>query len=162
MAHRQGWLPNLTHMRRLIITVIVLAFVAACSSEAAGPSSLERGAPPSLPPRADAVVPDLDSVPRLDLSRAIVGLSDVVYDTFDGSFIAVDQAPDAVVRRLRDAIRPIYDPQYQTAEQAKGWLSDRDRVIGVEAAGECYAELIHICFGILFGVLDVHADELHA
>ena len=122
-----------------MIAGTILALVGACSGETSGSPSPEHDVPPTLPPRADPAVPDLDSVPPLDLSRATVEAADVVYDTFDGSFIAVDRASDAEVRRLRDAIRPIYDPQYQTAEQAEGWLSDRDRVIGVEADGVAFA-----------------------
>ena len=83
--------------------------------------------------------PDLGAVPPLDTERSTVELRDVVFDTFDGSFVRLPDADDSTIRRLRDAIKPIYEPTYEDAETAGAWLDGRDRVIGVEFDGTAYA-----------------------
>ena len=70
---------------------------------------------------------------------SIVPLGDIVFDTFQGSFVPLDEADDDLILRLRDAIRPIYQPTYEAAAEAQGWLRDGDLVIGFAGAAQAYA-----------------------
>jgi hypothetical protein len=81
---------------------------------------------------------DLDSVPAVDLSRHTVPLDRVVFDTFDGGYVRLSEATDAVIRSLRDRIRPIYRPRYGEPADLP-WLEDDDLVVGYLAAGAAYA-----------------------
>ena len=47
-----------------------------------------------------------------DTDQAIVPLNEVVFDTFDGGSITLDEANDGDVVRLLDAIPPIDNPAY--------------------------------------------------
>ena len=138
--------------RRLLFGVSILFLAAACSGSGStptppsdGPNGAADGGGALLeltlspPVRGVPVVPDLDAVPSLDLSISVVDPSDVVYDTFDGSFTSLPQAAAPLVRRLRDAIRPIYEPEYDDAATASRWLGSSDRVVGFELDGHAYA-----------------------
>ena len=48
------------------------------------------------------------------------------------------RADDDAIRRLRDAITPIYSPVYGDAD-ALDWLGSDDVVIGYQSGGEAYA-----------------------
>ncbi len=75
-----------------------------------------------------------------DLTRAEVGLEEVIFDTFDGGSIPLSEASEAQVARLLDAIPPIDEPRYQSAADA-GWLDGDDLVIGYVGpdSGEAFA-----------------------
>ena len=123
----------------LLFTTLAALAVACAPGTRVSDAPTPAGDAPTAPPRADAFVANLDAVPTLNQSLAIVDPHDVIYDTFDGRFVPVDEASASQVRALRDVIRPIYDPQYQTADDAGEWMSDGDRVIGVEADGTAFA-----------------------
>lgn len=126
--------------RSAAVAVVGLMILAACSAgsdPAVDPSDV--GPPPTLPQRLSLPTPDLDAVPMLDLSVSIVDPPAIVYDTFDGSFLALGAASAGQVRGLRDRIKPIYVPEYQAAVRADAWLDDADRVIGIEADGVAFA-----------------------
>ena len=76
--------------------------------------------------------------PKLDTSVASVALDDIVFDTFRGGHIPLSKATDEVVERLRDAIKPIYEPTYDPVEGGS-WLRDDDIVIGYAAQSGAYA-----------------------
>ena len=73
-----------------------------------------------------------------DLSKHSVSLEEVVFDTFDGRFLRLDMVSMRVIRRLRDAIRPIYNPGYGAETDLLG-LGERDLVIGYVSTGGAYA-----------------------
>ncbi len=58
-----------------------------------------------------------------------VPLGDIVFDTFDGRFVSLDQASEDLILGLRDAIVPVDQPVYGGPE-ALPWLQDSDLVIG--------------------------------
>ncbi len=49
-------------------------------------------------------------VPDVDLRKHSVDLKDVLFDTFNGSFLRLSDASRSQILSLRDAIRPIYKP----------------------------------------------------
>ena len=74
-----------------------------------------------------------------DTSQAIVELQDVVFDTFDGGSITLDEANDGDVVRLLDAIPPIDNPAY-IDPATDPWLEDEDLILGYVAEdGQAYA-----------------------
>ena len=77
-------------------------------------------------------------VPPVDLARHSVPLADVVFDTFDGSFLRLTESTEAERRRLRDVIAPIYEPVYGNADDL-AWLEDGDLVLGYDSGSGAYA-----------------------
>ena len=74
-----------------------------------------------------------------DTDQAIVPLNEVVFDTFDGGSITLDEANDGDVVRLLDAIPPIDNPAYIDPD-TDPWLDDQDLILGyVDADGQAYA-----------------------
>ena len=90
-------------------------------------------APPGLAPYTPTGPP-----PKLDTSIANVDLEDVVFDTFRGGYIPLDEASDQVIEALRDAIRPIYEPEYDEVELGD-WLAEADLVLGYASGSGAYA-----------------------
>jgi hypothetical protein len=77
--------------------------------------------------------------PDLDQSIASIDLNDIVFDTFDGSSRRLPEADQALINRLRNAIRPVYTPQYEDASGGD-WLEPNDLVLGyVSGSGQAYA-----------------------
>jgi hypothetical protein len=71
----------------------------------------------------------------LDTSIASVPLDEVFFDTFRGGIIPLSVASRGDIGRLRDAIKPIYSPEYDDVEGGH-WLGDDDVVVGyVSTAG---------------------------
>ena len=68
-------------------------------------------------------------VPDVDLRKHSVDLEDVLFDTFNGSFLRLSDANRSQILSLRDAIRPIYKPAYAKPD-ALPWLRDSDLVLG--------------------------------
>ena len=91
-----------------------LSFLLALTAAACGSAA----ATPSPTPSAVGTPVDLSSVPLADTSLHAVPLEEVVFDTFDGSFVRLPDATDATILRLRDVIQPIYEPLYVSAEEA--------------------------------------------
>ena len=127
-------------MRSKLLLVAGLSLAAAACNGATPVAAPQDASGLTTPTPARArVTPDLDAVPPVDTSSHVIDLDDVVFDTFDGDYVALSRAEPSTIRRLRDAIRPIYNPAYDTAEEARAWLADGDRVIGVTAGGGAYA-----------------------
>jgi hypothetical protein len=78
------------------------------------------------------------SPPKVDTSIASVSLDDIVFDTFRGGYIALSNASDATIERLRDVIKPIYEPRYDTAAGGD-WLNDDDIVLAFPSASGAFA-----------------------
>ena len=99
--------------------------------------------PTPTPPPETRVSVDLDSVPPVDLDIHGVALDEVVFDTFDGSFVRLSEASQRLMQALRDAISPIYQPGYGSKGDLT-WLEDRDLVIGYVSGSDAYAYPIKI------------------
>ncbi len=69
----------------------------------------------------------------INLTEADVELSEVVFDTFDGGSITLEEASEADILRLLDAIPPIDDPVYEAGADTVD-MNDADLVIGYEGA----------------------------
>ena len=123
----------------------------ATSDVSESPTSSTVQAPSSRPPLATATPPPpglalhtpTEPPPKLDTSVANVDLEDVVFDTFRGGYIPLDQASDQVIEALRDAIQPIYEPAYDPAERGD-WLKETDLVMGYATRSGAYAYPIKI------------------
>ena len=77
--------------------------------------------------------------PEVDTSIASVPLEDVVFDTFRGGFIRLSEATNEQIEALRDRIKPIYEPKYDSVDGGD-WLDDDDLVIGyVSQSGPTFA-----------------------
>ena len=102
------------------------------------PTATPKEASPTLAQSLIRGGVNLGDVPMVDLSVHSVPLEDVLFDTFDGRFVRLSEAPDRLIVSLRDALRPIYTPQYGDSE-ALPWLRDDDLVIGYEAEEKAFA-----------------------
>lgn len=82
---------------------------------------------------------DPSDTPAVDRGTASVELSDIVFDTFDGGSITLEEASDGTIDRLFDAIRPIDAPAYETPVEAD-WLDSDDVVLGyIDPEGGAWA-----------------------
>ena len=81
----------------------------------------------------------------VDRSIHSVPLRDIVFDTFGGSprFLPLDQASDADILALRDAIVPIIQPAYGDPGELS-WLEDEDLVFGYRSGDVAYAYPLNI------------------
>ena len=137
-------------MKRCFLLIFIGVVAVACAGTAS-PSSTPTPTSVATPPSYSTVdaplpeiPPDLSQVPFVETAQRIVPLAAVVFDTFNGSFVPLDQADGTVIARLRDAIRPIYQPLYHDVDAAREWLSDADRIISMEVAGRAYAYPVKI------------------
>ena len=128
--------------RRWWWPLTALAVVASACSGSEATSSLPNptvtsGAPPgSVSPFQG---PDITKVPDLDTSDHSVPLEEIVFDTFQGSAIPLTEASQSLILDLRDAIRPIYNPVYETPAETDEWLNEDARVIGYTTERGAYA-----------------------
>ena len=77
--------------------------------------------------------------PLVDTSVSSVPIEDIVFDTFRGGFIRLSEADAATIQRLRDSIKPVYEPRYESVEGGE-WLGNEDMIIGyVSEGGEAFA-----------------------
>lgn len=60
-------------------------------------------------------------VPKLDTSIHDVPLQDIVFDTFNGRFVPLDQASDDLILSLRDAIAPVANRPTAALMPYPGW-----------------------------------------
>ncbi|MFQ5691919.1 MAG: DUF3179 domain-containing (seleno)protein, partial [Nitrospinota bacterium] len=118
-----------------LLTILVLTLGTTPAFRPTRASAQPGGA---APPAARPAPIDLDAVPDVDTTRHSVDLKDVVFDTFNGSFVRLSRAPTGLIRALRDAIRPIYRPVYGGADGLP-WLRDADWVIAYVSKGVAYA-----------------------
>jgi hypothetical protein len=138
-----GW--NKARRARLMAVVVTMAaalIVVACSSVSdASPESGNGEALSALSPSETPVngsTPTLEP-PFVDQTIHSVPLDQIVFDTFDGGAVRLNDASISTIRRLRDAIRPLYEPvQYQDVDGGD-WLSDSDTVIGYVSESGPYA-----------------------
>lgn len=102
----------------------------------APPEEAASTATPS--PTAAARAQRRDAPPDLNLELHSVPLAAVVFDTFDGGSVALPEAPPALIARLRDAIRPIYEPRY-AGVSGGDWLREDDLVVGYAGTEAAFA-----------------------
>lgn len=137
---------------RLLLVATAVAIVAAACGEGSTDTDPNPGtlAPrPTTTPIPDTTTtpvttpvepaPELrDGIPDVNMGEAIVELSDIHFDTFDGRSIPLDQTSIEVRRRLLDAIPPLDEPGYEPASGGD-WLDPGDLVIGYVAGDAAYA-----------------------
>ena len=114
-------IPRLASRARAVyfaaLTLAAALVVSACggssstaepsATAAATPTPQAEGAPSGPVARLRAGLPPLGVPPALDTSVASVEIEDVVFDTFRGRFVRLNEASDRTVESLRDAILPI-------------------------------------------------------
>ncbi|MCH8186228.1 MAG: DUF3179 domain-containing protein [Chloroflexi bacterium] len=82
--------------------------------------------------------------PTVDTSIAGVPVEDVLFDTFRGGFVRLSEASEETIEALRDRIKPIYEPKYDSAGDGD-WLSQGDGVLGyVSSGGNAFAYPVKI------------------
>lgn len=81
-----------------------------------------------------------ERVPDVDLSKRIVALEDIYFDTFRpvNRAVLLSEADSELIVGLRDAIPPIHNPTYESADEAR-WLSRSDMVIGYAVGDQAWA-----------------------
>ena len=126
----------------LALMVAALALVAA----ACGENSEDAGTPAPRPTLLSTLTAgeaghqlEVPGQPPLLLSNRTVELGDIVFDTFNGGSVTLDQATASTIARLSDAIPPIDQPVYGDAGTGD-WLDPSDLVLGFVASdGSAYA-----------------------
>ena len=123
-----------------VFCVGCLLLLAACgAAEDAGVDVTDTAVPTASPL-------NLDAIPEVDLSKHSVPLEEIYFDTFRSVNRAVPltEADKALIRSLRDAIPPIYEPVFETAAIADSWLDNNDVVLGYTSGEEAYAYPVKI------------------
>lgn len=80
----------------------------------------------------DSAPINIDAIPDVDTSRAVVPLDEILFDTFQryDRIVPLSKAEDDLILSLRDAIPPIYQPKFESSQEAAQWLSETDLVLG--------------------------------
>ena len=121
-----------------LATFGLLFLVAACTQPAPTSPGVLTTHTPAASPSTPALYTPTESPPRVDISIAGVAPEDVVFDTFRGGYVPLSEATDDLIESLSDAIKPVYEPRYDSVEGGK-WLDDDDLVIGYAAENKAYA-----------------------
>jgi hypothetical protein len=89
---------------------------------------------------------DLSAVPDLDTDQHSVPLEEIIFDTFRtvDRTVPLTNAQPALIRSLRDAIPPLYQPQFTSAAETDAWLDESDVVLGYADGDEAYAYPVKI------------------
>ena len=148
------WSNQLRTKRAVVALVVaVLAVGIACGSSrdevspatpsSATPTPSPNGSNASAPvaPRATSgpLPTSTPEPPLVDLSIHSVPLDQVIFDTFDGGATRLSEASEITIRRLRDAIRPVYEPVRYQSVDGGDWLSDADTVMGYVSESGAFA-----------------------
>ena len=134
----------------LLLGLVVLLAITACGTAATstGPST-ETAPSDNAPPASEGSTATpappvrLEDVPLVDTSISSVPLKDIVFDTFNGGIVRLDQAPEELILRLRDAIAPIYQPAYGDPDYIP-WLQSSDLVLGSVSGSNAFAYPIKV------------------
>jgi hypothetical protein len=99
--------------------------------------------PPSTPPPEIVEIEqiDLGSVPDIDTAQHGVPLEEIIFDTFRpcNRAVPLTEVQPALIRSLRDAIPPLYEPLFVSVAETDEWLSDSDIVLGYADGDEAFA-----------------------
>lgn len=116
--------------------LLVLLFFTACSPVLPSENHAENQEPEfSSPLLARVTSPkikiDKNDIPQVDRTKAVVPAEEIFFDTFRSydRIVPLNKADEALILRLRDAIPPIYNPDFVTHDNA-GFLSGQDLVLG--------------------------------
>lgn len=84
---------------------------------------------------------DLVAVPEIDTTQHSVPLEEIIFDTFQpvNRAVPLTEAQPALIRSLRDAIPPLYEPRFISVAETDKWLSESDIVLGHADGNEAYA-----------------------
>ena len=121
--HSSPWRSRIRTLLILALLVLVVTGLA-CSSAAAptaeptpreptataepSPTPIPTPTPTTAPPAL--FIPNPAEVPMVNLDVHSVPLEDIVFDTFRGGFVRLDEASESLIENLRDAISPICSP----------------------------------------------------
>ncbi len=83
--------------------------------------------------------PERNLLAGTNIALHSVPLSDVHFDTFNGSYLPLSEADEASILRLRDAIPPVWKPKYTDVAAADRWLNETDMVVGYVDGDEALA-----------------------
>jgi hypothetical protein len=135
-------------VRLLASGLLALALVAAACAPDGSPSTGSEELPdePAATPSATGTseVPDPSEgevvlvPPDIDTTQHSVALSDVHFDTFDGSSVPLDESTPELRAALLDAIPPIDRPVYGKSDRGD-WMAPDDLVLGYVAGNQAYA-----------------------
>ncbi len=89
---------------------------------------------------------DLSSVPDIDTAQHSVSPEEIIFDTFRtvNRAVPLSEVEPALIRSLRDAIPPLYEPPFASSAETDEWLSDSDIVLGYADGDEAFAYPIKI------------------
>lgn len=96
-------------------------------------STIEQVTPNPLPeasPAQNGSIPEKTLLAGTNIAKHSVPLEEVVFDTFNGSYIPLSDITETTALQLRDAIAPIANPKYTDVETANAWLTSDDLMIG--------------------------------
>ena len=105
----------------------------------------EQDQPAAVPEERTARISAPDIIPPVDKTMHIVPLEEIYFDTFQpvNRAVPLTEVSAELIERLRDAIPPIHNPVYETADQAE-WLGEDDIVLGYTAGGQAWAYPVKI------------------
>ena len=119
------------------MTLAILGVIASACSTASSPDrDAESAVSAESVPVAQAAAPALP--PNVDMTIHSVPLDEIHFDTFDGGSVTLADSTPEIRAALLDAIPPIDDPVYGSAEQGD-WLEPDDLVLGYQAGENAYA-----------------------
>ena len=129
---------------RSIFGLLGLLFLAACN--VAGAEEVTEEVAIEETAVSNPIPINLEAIPDVDLSQYSVPLEEIYFDTFraNNRVVPLTEADETLIRSLRDAIPPIYQPVFETADDAAAWLDNRDIVLGYVDEGEAYAYPVNI------------------
>jgi hypothetical protein len=99
----------------------------------------------AVPEERTARISPPESIPPVDKAMHNVPLEEIYFDTFQpvNRAVPLTEVSAELIERLRDAIPPIHNPVYETADQAE-WLGEDDIVLGYTAGGQAWAYPVKI------------------
>lgn len=126
------------------VVAFVLLFLVACNSA----GSVEVVPTPTARPipTADSVNINPNAIPDVDTSQHTVPLEEIYFDTFQpvNRTVPLSEASLELIHSLRDAIPPLYTPNFVGVEEANAWLRDEELVLGYAEDDVAYAYPIKI------------------
>lgn len=111
---------------------------------AVSPTNEPTGTETAVPAQPEVI--DLDVIPEVDTAMHSVPLTEIYFDTFRpvNRAVPLSDADPGLIRQLRDAIPPIYNPVFESAAEADGWLSDNNLILGYADGDAAFAYPIRI------------------
>lgn len=140
-----GSLPQAAQVPPTTETVSTSSPSSATAEPTATVAQLTDVETPTAAPTETFVI-DLDAVPMVDINTYDVPPSEIYFDTFRrvDRTVPLSQANETLIEDLRDAIPPIYEPNFVDSSEGEIWMSATDIVVGYADGGEAYAYPVKI------------------